>query len=74
MTGTRDEHLAWCKSRAIEILNEGDPAGAVASMISDLGKWERPLYEAATLQFLAMDGLLFQKTPDQVRHWIEGFA
>jgi len=71
---TRAEHLAWCKSRAIAILDGGDPQGAVASMISDLGKWERPLYDAATLAFLMMAAMLFDRTPGQVRHWIEGFA
>lgn len=74
MTRTRDEHLAWCKSRALELLDRGDPPGAIASMISDLGKWERPLYDAHLLKFLAADGLLFRKTADQVRTWIEGFA
>lgn len=71
---TRAEHLTWCKSRALDILAEGDREGAVASMISDLGKWREPLYDQTTLAFLSMEGMLFCKTPDQVRHWIEGFA
>lgn len=71
---TRDEHLAWCKERAIEILAGGDQAGAVASMISDLGKWEEPLYGPETMRTLAAAGMLFCQTPQQVRHWIEGFG
>jgi hypothetical protein len=71
---TRADHLAWCKSRAIEILDAGDAQGAIASMLSDLGKWSEPLYDQLTLNLLAMDGMLFCKTADKVRHWIEGFG
>lgn len=72
---TRSEHLAWCKSRAIGILNSGDPAGAVASMLSDLKKWEGGLmYNPETLTLLAADGLLFAgKSVSGTRRWIEGF-
>jgi hypothetical protein len=30
---TRDEHLAWCKRRALEYVGAGDLTHAVASMI-----------------------------------------
>jgi hypothetical protein len=33
---TRDEHLAWCKRRALEYVDAGDLTHAVASMASDL--------------------------------------
>src|SRR6476660_9902729 len=33
---TRDEHLAWCKRRALEYVDAGDLTRAVASMTSDL--------------------------------------
>ncbi len=74
MTRDRDQHLAWCKQRALEILESGDGAGAVASMISDLGKFETPLYDAEIFQFLCADGLLFRRTDAARRNWIEGFA
>jgi hypothetical protein len=32
------EHLEWCKSRALEYLEQGDLLQAHASMISDLSK------------------------------------
>jgi len=35
---TRDEHLEWCKERAIEIAEAGDIEDAFASMAQDLGK------------------------------------
>lgn len=73
-TATRAQHLQWCKYRALQILDSGDHAGAVASMLSDLRKWDRPLYDADTLLTLQMDGVMFCKTADQVRHWIEGFG
>jgi hypothetical protein len=33
---TRDEHLAWCKRRALGYVDAGDLTHAVASMASDL--------------------------------------
>jgi hypothetical protein len=33
---TRDEHLAWCKRRALECVDAGDLSRAVAGMASDL--------------------------------------
>jgi len=70
---TRDEHLAWCKTRALQILDSGDMVEAMASMLSDLGKWEKPLYDRETLNLLSMDAMMFRKTHDQMRNWIEGF-
>jgi hypothetical protein len=35
---TRDEHMRWCKTRALEYVERGDGAQALASMTSDLGK------------------------------------
>lgn len=35
---TRDEHMAWCKKRALKYLDAGDLNNAVTSMMSDLGK------------------------------------
>jgi hypothetical protein len=71
---TRDEHLNWCKERALQILESGDIPGAFASMASDLGKWNGgALYDDVDLSFLRMDAILFCKTAEQMRHWIEGF-
>ena len=70
---TRDEHLAWCKSRALEYVDCGKLQDAVASMLSDLREWDEPLYTEMAFNVIAMDGMMFCKTADQVRHWIEGF-
>ena len=34
----RNEHLDWCKKRALEYVDAGDFAQAFTSMASDLGK------------------------------------
>ena len=35
---TIEEHVAWCKQRALEYVEKGDLNEAFASMASDLGK------------------------------------
>ena len=35
---TREEHMKWCKQRAMEYVNAGDFQQGVTSMLSDLGK------------------------------------
>jgi hypothetical protein len=37
---TRAEHVEWAKRRATEQVDRGDGPGAIASMLSDLGKHE----------------------------------
>jgi hypothetical protein len=68
---TRDEHLAWCKTRALEYLDRGELADAVASMGSDLSKH----FETKHLDPLIMVGMLAVIDHDEagVRRWIEGF-
>ncbi len=34
------EHFAWAKGRAMEYVDMGDAANAMASLVSDLGKHE----------------------------------
>lgn len=69
---TRQEHLAWAKQRALEYLPD-DPAGAIASMLSDLTKHE----ETADHIGMQLTGLLLMsglmEGPDAVRRHIEGF-
>lgn len=35
---TREEHLEWCRSRALEYLDQGEVDKAFASFVSDLSK------------------------------------
>lgn len=72
----RAEHMAWAKTRALELVDQGDLVGAFASFTSDLGKHPecenalRLQMELGAAQLVA--GHL-ATTPD-MRHWIEGFA
>lgn len=72
---TRGEHLAWCKDRALAYVERGDLVSAVASLISDLGKWEGgELYPSATLGTAAfMAAFEVRQGPAAVQRWIEGF-
>lgn len=68
----RSDHIVWCKERALVELGTSGPAAAVASMLSDLGKHEPPVFNEETFVLLAQSALLFCKTADDVRHWIDG--
>lgn len=68
---TRAEHLAWAKQRAIEILDRGEMANAIASMISDLGK--HPELEMARALAPLLMFTCDPMRPDSVRKFIEGF-
>ena len=65
---TRDEHLAWCKQRALEYLDRGELENAVASMASDLGKHPELQREPLLLGAMHAAG-----DHDGVRRWITGF-
>jgi hypothetical protein len=69
---TRDEHLAWCKKRALEYLDRGDLEQAFTSMASDLSKHDE-LRKIGDL--MGPVGMLYLMNHDarQLRHWIEGF-
>jgi hypothetical protein len=69
---TREEHLVWCKARALEYLDRGDLVSAVASMQSDLGKHSETAISNPYLQMLA---IRYVRDGDAagVRRWIEGF-
>lgn len=73
---TRDEHLKWCKQRALEYLQPGEffsLDGAYGSMISDLGKHDElrdhPARELMVM--LKLGGHL--NTAIEMRKFIEGF-
>lgn len=68
---TRDEHLAWCKTRALKYLDIGDVKNAVASMGSDLTKHPGTNGSSG----LMMLGISYAINNDAAgaRRWIEGF-
>jgi hypothetical protein len=69
---TRDEHLAWARERALEYLEAGDPASAIGSMISDLGKHEETRSLSLDRYAEAVDAAAAADT-EAVRRWIEAF-
>ena len=72
-TITRAEHLAWCKQRALELVDAGDLNGAFASMGSDLRKHpETENHPAIELGFMLLLGGHLSTAAD-MRKFIEGF-
>ena len=70
---TRDQHLALCKSRALEYVGAGGLRQAVACMASDLKT--HPDTDNPALNGLAMIGMMYVTDGDSaaVRRWIERF-
>ena len=73
---TREQHLQWCKDRALEYLNPGEfysLNSAVTSMMSDMNK--HPETSFAGDGVLTMLGIHAAMSGDQgeVRRFIEGF-
>lgn len=67
----REEHLAWCKQRALQYLDQHDIQNAICSMMSDMK--EHP--ETPVNQGIAMLGIMIAAQQDEIeaRRWIEGF-
>ncbi len=69
----REEHLNWCKQRALEYLETGDTENALASMFSDLKKHpETQAHPAIELGIMLMF-IQQLNTTEEVRKFIEGF-
>jgi hypothetical protein len=70
---SRDEHLAWCKRRALEYVDAGDLSLAVAGMASALKT--HPDTDNPALNGLATIGMMYVADGDKaaVQRWIEGF-
>ena len=66
----RKEHLQWCKDRALEYVNAGDPANAVASMLSDMNKHEGTKLDP---MFAMMGMMEIERGSEAVRRWVNGF-
>lgn len=70
---TRDEHMEWCKSRALAYVDRGELTDAYTSMSSDLGKHpetrDHPAIQLGMM--MLMSGSLSSR--DAMRRFIEGF-
>lgn len=69
---TRQEHLDWCKKRALEYLDRGDITNAVASMASDLNKHEETKCVPKELLMLGMITVM-NNDIEGARRFINGF-
>lgn len=70
---TRQEHLQWCKDRAMQYVNAGDFSQAVASMASDLDKHPETAGVASFAGQLGLMELMLGTTREKMVHFIEGF-
>jgi hypothetical protein len=72
---TRAEHLSWAKERALQFVERGELLGAVCSMISDVIKYDPPMYSDLVFDVLINDGapVAVANGAEAVRRWIEGF-
>lgn len=69
MDRTREEHLAWCKQRALAFLPD-DPQQAFTSMASDLNKHDETCgHSGVEIGF----ALLMADNIHEMREFIEGF-
>lgn len=73
MDETRAEHLEWCKRRALEYIEVGDLQNAFASMVSDLGKHPETAGHAGIRLGMMEQVAGTMRTPEDYRHWVEGF-
>lgn len=70
---TRTEHVTWCKERALEYIEQGQPHYAYSSMVSDMGKHDETL---DAIRSALAEGAAIAKggDPEAMRLWIEGFS
>jgi hypothetical protein len=71
---TYDEHIAWCKKRALEYLERGNVQEAFTSMLSDLSKHPETKIHVGSeigVGMMLIPGWI--NNPVEVRRWIEGF-
>lgn len=71
---SRDDHMAWCKSRALEYLDRGDAKNALASFTSDLRKHPET-DDLVNTDLIVVFGfpLVIADDVDGLRRFIEGF-
>ena len=70
---TKEQHLAWCKKRALEYVDRGDLQNAVASMMSDMQKHNETKFDSGSI--LSALGLMAAMSGNaaEVRRFITGF-
>ena len=69
---TREQHLAWCRQRALEYLAIGDIQNAVRSMMSDLQK-HNETRSISNRELMALS-VMMSGDLDLARRYIDGFT
>lgn len=70
---TREEHLAWCKQRALEYIDRGQINEGLTSMMSDMSKHPEtasPALDQLTVGLMMVGAL---STREEARRHINGF-
>lgn len=70
---TRQQHLQWCKQRALEYCDGGDLNQALASMASDLGKHPETVGHVGIRLGFALLAAGRLNSPQKMREFINGF-
>jgi hypothetical protein len=70
---TREEHLTWCKQRALEYVDVGELGNALASMGSDLNKHDETKNHPGIRIGIGLLMVGALDTPEKMRRFIEGF-
>jgi len=71
---TREQHLQWCKDRALEYIHAGDIANGLTSMLSDIRKHpdtDSPAMASLCMMTTIMAGRI--KTTEEAEKFINGF-
>jgi len=71
--GTREEHLAFCKKRALEALEYQGPKEAAASFMSDMQKHPETSEHFGLVTMLMELTQGFLDEPAAMKNYIEGF-
>lgn len=70
---SREEHLAFCKRRALEYVDAGDLDQAITSMMSDLTKHPETQGSGAGSALAMLALFHYGKPPAEIRRFINGF-
>lgn len=75
MERTREEHLQWCKDRALEYCDANDPDQAFASFLSDVTKHPETMDIRDTIGMLGLPLKMMGQleTAEKMRNHIEGY-
>ena len=66
----RQEHLKWCKQRALEYVDRNELTQAYTSFISDLGKHDETCDHPAIKMGVGLMMIGNLNTPDEMRKFI----